>query len=286
MRHTVAPRNRTLFLEEADLSLPVPTVEDFTGQELDGIYAGDCFQGMAKMAPRSVQVIFADPPYLGKQKFSDFPYQRRADYLAWMDEFLRRAASLLRDTGALYLCCDWTYGGALQELIEKYLIIKNRITWQREKGRGAKRNWKNNMEDIWYAVKDEDQHIFNLEAVKIKKKVIAPYTDGKGRPKDWVETPGGERFRWTHPSNIWTDLTVPFWSMGENTPHPTQKPERLVERCLLASSNPGDLILDPFMGSGTTAVVAKRLKRRFLGFEINPDYVRLARKRLQERLEP
>jgi len=80
--------------------------------------------------------------------------------------------------------------------------------------------------------------------------------------------------------NIWVDMVVPFWSMPENTPHPTQKPEKLLERIILASSNKGDLILDPFMGSGTTAVVAKKLGRDFIGFEVNKDYIILAMKRL------
>jgi site-specific DNA-methyltransferase (adenine-specific) len=85
----------------------------------------------------------------------------------------------------------------------------------------------------------------------------------------------------THPSNIWTDMTVPFWSMPENTEHPTQKPEALIERMIKASSNPGDRILDLFSGSGTTSVVAKRLGRKFIGVEMNPDYVRLGLKRLR-----
>jgi site-specific DNA-methyltransferase (adenine-specific) len=163
----------------------------------------------------------------------------------------------------------------MQSAISKHLTIRNRITWKRDKGRGARRNWKNNMEDVWYATKGE-KFTFNL--VKWKKPVIAPYRKN-GKPKDWVEV-DGEKFRWTHPSNIWTDLCVPFWSMPENTPHPTQKPEKLVARIVEASSRPGDLVLDPFTGSGTTAVVCKALRRRCLGFEINPDYVRLAMKRL------
>ena len=83
--------------------------------------------------------------------------------------------------------------------------------------------------------------------------MIAPYREN-GKPKDWNESEKGN-FRDTHPSNIWSDITVPFWSMPENTDHPTQKPEKLLAKIILASTNPGDLILDPFAGSGTTAVV-------------------------------
>jgi site-specific DNA-methyltransferase (adenine-specific) len=122
-------------------------------------------------------------------------------------------------------------------------------------------------------------YVFNVEAVKLKRQVIAPYTEN-GRPKDWEET-GQGRFRLTHPSNLWTDLTVPFWSMPENTDHPTQKPEKLLAKIILASSNPGEVVLDPFLGSGTTSVVAKKLGRRYIGVEIDERYCCLAEKRLE-----
>jgi site-specific DNA-methyltransferase (adenine-specific) len=134
------------------------------------------------------------------------------------------------------------------------------------------------MEDIWFAVRDPKAYTFNLDAVKVRKKVIAPYREN-GVAKDWT-VDGGGAFRMTHPSNIWIDLTVPFWSMPENTPHPTQKPEALAERIILASSNKGDRVLDLFSGSGTISVIAKRLGREFVGIEMNPEYVRYAMKRL------
>lgn len=101
-----------------------------------------------------------------------------------------------------------------------------------------------------------------------------------GTPKDWDMTDKGN-YRLTHPSNLWTDLTVPFWSMPENTDHPTQKPEKLVAKVILASSNPGDVVFDPFLGSGTTSVVAKKLGRRYFGVEMDEIYSCLAEKRLE-----
>jgi site-specific DNA-methyltransferase (adenine-specific) len=124
-----------------------------------------------------------------------------------------------------------------------------------------------------------DRYVFNVDAVKQKRKVIAPYRSEDGKPKDWQPEEGGN-FRLTHPSNIWTDISIPFWSMPENTDHPTQKPEKLIAKLILASSNPGDLIFDPFLGSGTTAVVAKKLQRHFIGIELNHDYCCWALKRL------
>jgi site-specific DNA-methyltransferase (adenine-specific) len=101
----------------------------------------------------------------------------------------------------------------------------------------------------------------------------------KGAPKDWEQTAAGN-FRLTHPSNLWSDITVPFWSMPENTDHPTQKPEKLLAKLILASTKPGDFVFDPFLGSGTTSVVAKKLGRRYSGIEIDENYAMLAEKRL------
>ncbi len=255
-----APRNRTLALDEGDRRKDVPRLT--VRPEADRVYCGDAFDGL-RVAPPA-DLVFADPPY-----------DRGPD---WHARWIAEAARVLKPGGSIYVCCDWRLSGAIHSILDQHLDVRNRITWRREKGRGAKRNWKQNMEDVWFATKGEG-YTFNL--VKWKKSVIAPYRKD-GKPKDWVEE-GGERYRMTHPSNLWVDLCVPFWSMPENTPHPYQKPEKLVERVIAASSNPGDLVLDPFLGSGTTAVVARRMGRRFLGFEIEPEWVRIALKRLEER---
>jgi site-specific DNA-methyltransferase (adenine-specific) len=135
------------------------------------------------------------------------------------------------------------------------------------------------MEDIWFAT-SSNTYIFNLDAVKIRKKVIAPYrVDGK--PKDWAETEDGN-YRDTCPSNFWDDITIPFWSMPENTAHPTQKSEKLIAKIMLASSAKGEIVLDPFLGSGTTSVVAKKLDRHYIGIEIDPQYCVWTEQRLAQ----
>ena len=255
-----SPRNRTLVLAEADRRAPVPALSG--PAQPDHIYCSDAIEGLRRSP--AADLIFADPPYDAAAE--------------WHAEWIAECARRLRPEGSIYVCCDWTFSGTIQALLARHFTVRNRITWRREKGRGARRNWKQNMEDIWFATQGDD-YTFNL--VKWRKPVVAPYR-ADGVPKDWVEA-DGERYRMTHPSNIWTDLCVPFWSMRENTPHPYQKPEKLVQRVIEASSRPGDLVLDPFLGSGTTAVVARRLERRYLGFEKNPDFVRLALKRLAER---
>ena len=143
-------------------------------------------------------------------------------------------------------------------------------------------NWKNCSEDIWFCTVSEN-YTFNVEAVKLKRRVLAPYKDRNGNPKDWEKNKDGE-FRLTYPSNIWTDMTIPFWSMRENTDHPTQKPEKLLAKIILASSLPGQLVFDPFLGSGTTSVVAKKLARTYVGIEIDETYCCLAEKRLDHSL--
>ena len=163
--------------------------------------------------------------------------------------------------------------------MQRHFVIRNRITWEREKGRGALTNWKNCSEDIWFCTVGNDYY-FDVDAVKLKRKVIAPYKDSAGAPKDWEDTKNG-KFRLTHPSNMWTDITIPFWSMPENTDHPTQKPEKLIAKIILASSKEGAMVFDPFLGSGTTAVVAKKLKRKFCGIEREAEYCEIAIKRLQ-----
>ena len=119
--------------------------------------------------------------------------------------------------------------------------------------------------------------------MKLKRPVLAPYKDENGVAKDWQEDEedDGKKYRLTAPSNLWTDISIPFWSMAENTPHPTQKPEKLIAKLILASSNEGDVVFDPFLGSGTTSVTAKKLGRHFVGIEREKEYVAIAEKRLE-----
>ena len=235
-----------------------------------------------KFLPDSfVDLLFIDPPYNLTKTFNGHTFKQTsiAQYTEWLEGWFSQLIRLLKPTASLYICGDWQSAASLQITLEKYFAIKNRITWEREKGRGAKSNWKNSSEDIWFATVSE-KYIFNVDDVKLKRRVIAPYVDEGGNPKDWASTDDGN-FRLTHPSNIWTDLTVPFWSMAENTEHPTQKPEKLLAKIILASSNPGDFILDPFLGSGTTSVVARKLGRQYCGIEIDQAYCCLAEKRLE-----
>ena len=280
-----APRNRTVEittpegeilkkkLDEAKVSMKNESL-------LNGVVCGDAFEVLEKLPPDSFDLLFADPPYNLTKKFGQEKFKKSTidDYESWLDSWLTLCVPLLKKNASLYICGDWRSSSAIQRVGTKYFKLRNRITWEREKGRGAKRNWKNSAEDIWFFTVSDD-FIFNLDDVKIRRKVLAPYTKN-GEPKDW-EKSGGGNFRDTHPSNIWTDISVPFWSMPENTDHPTQKPEKVLAKIILASTNPGDLILDPFAGSGTTAVTAKKLGRDYVAIESDENYCLLAQKRLE-----
>ena len=238
---------------------------------LDRTIIGDTFKVLPLLPPNSVDLVIADPPYNLTKSFNGttFAKRKKSDYEEYTRQWLRGVKSLLKDTGSIYVCCDWGTSLIIGNVLEEFFSVRNRITWQREKGRGAKANWKNGMEDIWFAT-NSDNFTFNLDAVKIRKKIVAPYrVDGK--TKDWTESQNGN-YRDTCPSNFWDDISIPFWSMPENTAHPTQKPEKLIAKIMLASSSKGDVIFDPFLGSGTTSVVAKKLHRHFLGVEIEPQY--------------
>ena len=282
---TRAPRNRTITLTDEEKShyrtqlvrLDTPaTVETILNKTI----CQNLFDILDYLPARFVDLLFIDPPYNLNKAFNqrNFSQMSLAEYEAWLESWLAPLVKPLKPTASIYICGDWQSSAAIHRVAQKHFVVRNRITWEREKGRGAKSNWKNASEDIWFCTMSGD-YTFNVEAVKLKRRVIAPYTEN-GLPKDWQDSETG-RFRLTHPSNLWTDLTVPFWSMPENTDHPTQKPEKLLAKIILASSNPGDVVLDPFLGSGTTSVVAKKLGRRYVGIEIDETYCCLAEKRLE-----
>jgi site-specific DNA-methyltransferase (adenine-specific) len=284
---TRAPRNRTLTCSPEEVELFSSRLYQLTRQASlndieNKIINQDVFEASRYLPQQFADLVVLDPPY---NLFKDFHGNRfkektSNDYIEYFNNILDIVIASLKPSGAVYVCSDWKTSMLIAPLLDERLCVRSRITWEREKGRGSKRNWKNNTEDIWFCTKENsDSFVFNVDAVKLKRKVMAPYRVD-GQPKDWDESSDGN-FRLTHPSNIWTDITIPFWSMPENTDHPTQKPEKLVAKLLLASTNEEGLVFDPFLGSGTSAVVAKKLGRRFVGIEHNTEYCCWALKRLE-----
>ena len=280
-----APYNRTLTLNKIELASfskkliklksPVSFIEI-----KNKIINQDIFSVLDYLPENFVDLLFIDPPYNLSKKFnsSSFKEMDLLDYKKWFESWFSKMIKLLKQTATVYICGDWKTSQTIVEVGSKYLQLRNRITWEREKGRGSKSNWKNCSEDIWFFTKS-DLYKFNPDTVKLRRQILAPYKEN-GKPKDWVED-GKKGFRDTSPSNIWTDISVPFWSMPENTDHPTQKPEKLLAKIILASSDEGDVVFDPFAGSGTTPVTAKKLRRKFIAVEIDELYCSYALKRLQ-----
>jgi site-specific DNA-methyltransferase (adenine-specific) len=241
----------------------------------------DLFSILDKLPAAFADLLVIDPPYNLDKDFNGFKFSKTSNdaYLAYLRSWFPRVMNTLKPSGSVYMCGDWKSTACLYQVMRENTIIRNRIVWQREKGRGANANWKNACEDIWFGTKTDDYY-FDVEAVKQKRRVIAPYREN-GKPKDWEETENGN-FRLTCPGNFWDDISIPYWSMPENTDHPTQKPEKLIAKLILASCPPGGVVLDPFLGSGTTSVAAKKLGRQYVGIEINKEYCCWAEKRLAQ----
>ncbi len=297
-----APRNRTIVLNPQEQNRYLKrciTIDELSARSQNTLHtavtrtkvpvnyitdktiAAD-FHSAAEYLPEAfIDLLFVDPPYNLYKRFnsSKFSPRSNSEYKELLEAWFERLIPLLKPSASVYVCTDWRSTADVLEVLSRHFTVRNRITWEREKGRGAKHNWKNSSEDIWFATVSNDYY-FNVDAVKLKRRVMAPYRDIRGKPKDWYTTNSGS-FRLTHPSNLWTDITVPYWSMPENTDHPTQKPEKLLAKIILASSREGEMVFDPFLGSGTTSVVAKKLGRSYCGIERELEYAALCEKRLE-----
>ncbi len=280
-----APSNRTTLLTDADKEVYSKNLmviqKKVSTKEVVGKTINQNIHDAVVMLPNEcVDLLIVDPPYNMNKVFNGRQFIKKSldEYEKWLDVWIDGLIHMLKKTASIYICGDWQSSTAIHRVVQNYFNVRNRITWEREKGRGAKTNWKNCSEDIWFCTMS-NEYTFNVDSVKMKRRVMAPYKDNTGKPKDWSDSDAG-KFRITHPSNLWTDISIPFWSMPENTDHPTQKPEKLIAKLILASSNKGDVVFDPFLGSGTTSVVAKKLKRQYFGIEIDKDYCCLTEKRL------
>ena len=229
------------------------------------LVTGDAIAEMAALPDASVDLLIADPPYnLGKD------YGNNIDALAWgeYEAFTRAWASearrLLQPTGSLYAFMGVRFIARLQLMLEVELGLRFNgwITWHYTQGMGRKRGFSPRHEDILYFTRGAD-FTFNLDAVRVPQKYYRRRNNMAG----------------ANPGDVWQFSHVHYCS-GERQPHPTQKPEALIERIVRASSNPGDLLLDPFVGSGTSTRVAQALGRSAIGIDINADYIAMAETRL------
>ena len=275
---------KDIFLYKEDLIKKIVLNANNFSDLINKVICEDNINIFNKIPNESINIIIADPPYIIPKKFNKtlISFKSDEDFINKNKEWIKECYRVLKPDGTLYICSDYkTTPLIYQLLINSGFIIKNRITWKRDKGRGSDRNYKNVIEDIYFAVKS-DNYYFN--PIKIIKKVKAPYKNLDNTNRDWYIDGEGNNVRETYLSNIWEDMVIPFWSMPENTEHPTQKPEKLIERLLLTSSKENDIVLDPFIGSGTTAIVSKKLNRKFIGIEKDIDYCLISQYRLEKGL--
>lgn len=283
---TRSPRNKTIQLNAEETHLfekqLIKNKKSYTPSDMENrILCADSLTTLSFLPEQFIDLLITDPPYNMTKIYAGEKFSKTSAeaYETWLRSWIEPLFPLLKKNASVYVCTEWQCSSSVEKVLREFFYVRNRITWEREKGRGAKSNWKNAAEDIWFCTVSED-YKFNADAVRLKRKVIAPYRHVNGEPKDWHDD-GDEKFRLTAPSNLWTDISVPFWSMPENTDHPTQKPEKLIAKLILASSDENDLVFDPFLGSGTTAVTAKKLSRRFAGIEKEKDYALVTLKRLE-----
>lgn len=281
-----ASMNRTITLTEEERY----TYKDYISNKFklneNSVICGDFFEINSQIPDKYVDLILIDPPYNITKKYGENTFKAMSDdeYFNYVLKIFKHCLRVLKDNGTMYVCGDWKTSYIQRKALEylenqEMCDVINRITWSRDKGRGANNNWKNNIEDIYMVVKDKNNYTFNIDAVKMKKTVLAPYKDKNGNNKDWQDD-GEGAYRMTCPSNIWFDITVPFWSMAENTDHPTQKSEKLYAKLILASSNKNDIVYEPFAGVFTGCVTAQKLERNWFGVEYENEYCLLGQKRL------
>ena len=246
----------------------------------------DCFKFLAQVPDKSVDLAVIDPPYnMGKADWDTFRNEQQFFNFTfrWIDELIPK----LKSDGSLYIF-NTPYNSAfiLSYLVSRGLIFQNWITWDKRDGLGgAKRKYSNGQETILFFTKN-DNHVFNFDDIRLPYESTDRIAHAKEKGilkagKRWFPNPKGRLC-----GEVW-HITSERHKNKINgktpkMPHVTPKPMELMERIVKASSNPGDLVLDCFVGSGTTAVAAKKLKRNFICSDNNKNYVNLAKKDLKK----
>ena len=228
---------------------------------LNKVTCGDCLEIMKQIPDKSIDLVLTDPPY----NIAKAEWDKIDNYIEWCKSWIKECKRVLKKSGSLYVFCSQTYQAEFDLMLRKYFKIENRIIWYYEGGIPAKKHFSYYHEPIFYCRVNEKDYTFNVDDIRIKQK-----TDRKGN------NPKGKNC-----GDVWyiPNLAGRFLV---STGHPTQKPLKLIKRMMLASSNKGDTVLDPFLGSGTTAVACKELGRNFIGIEISPEYCKIAEQRLAQ----
>ena len=242
------------------------------------LYNEDALTGIVRVADASVDLVIADPPYgLGKDYGNDSDRLGVHEYLAWSRRWIDAVVPKLTANGSLYVFLTWQHSPEVFSYLKTHLAMVNEIIWDRRVPSmgGSTRKFSSVHDNIGFFVKSRDYY-FDVDAVRI------PYDaeTKKARSRSifvgakWLEVG-------YNPKDVWSVSRL-HRQHGERENHPTQKPLEIIERMVLASCPEGGTVLDPFMGSGTTAAAAVLHGRRFVGFELNPEYFRIVEKRMAE----
>ena len=269
--------------------LPLPLTKGFQLQYTHPhgqIYQGNSLDWLASLDSESVDLVFADPPYnIKKAEWDNFENQEK--YIDWSIQWISQASRILKSTGSLYVCGFSEILADLKYSVSKYFKNCRWLIWHYKNKANLGSDWGRSHESIIHFRKS-DQVKINIDDVRIPygahtlKYPSHPQAEtsayGKGKTKknnNWTPNPKGAK-----PKDV-IEIPTTCNGMGETTPHPTQKPEELLRKFILASSEEGDLIIDPFSGSGTTIVVAEQLNRRWMGCDLNIEYNNWAIQRLE-----
>ena len=242
------------------------------------IHLGDALNVLRDEVPDgSVQLIFADPPYnIGKRLANFHDHWSTVEaYNEWCREWLELCIAKLDHTGSLYVMCSTQSAPYFDLFLRERMHVLSRIVWHYDSsGVQAKRYFGSTYEPILHCVRDRRRYTFNAEDILVKTNT--------GANRKLIDYRGAHAKPYSHdkvPGNVWTFPRVRY-RMSEYENHPTQKPEALLERMILASSNPGDLVMDPFSGTFTTSAVAQRLGRASIGIELQEEFFKIGLRRL------
>ncbi len=254
---------------------------------LNQVLTGDCVRVLAELPEASIDLAFADPPFnIGYEYDAYDDRKAKVDYLAWSETWLSAVRRVLKPTGSFYVAIGDEYVAELKVRLDALdLEMRNWIIWHYTFGVSCTHKFNRSHAHILYYVVDPKRFTFNSGEVRVPSARQTTYADRRANPRGklpddtWVLRPQEDERLFKPDSDTWYVSRV-CGTFKERTGHPCQMPEAVLERIIRASSRPGDVVLDPFAGSGTTLAVAKRLGRRYLGIEWSPNYADQVRRRL------
>ncbi len=255
---------------------------------LDKLLTGDCVQLLADLPEGCIDLAFADPPFnIGYEYDAYDDRKAKDDYLAWSETWLGAVRRVLKPAGSFYVAIGDEYVAELKVRLDALgLTMRNWIVWHYTFGVNCTKKFNRSHAHILYYVSDPKRYTFNAGAVRVPSARQTTYADRRANPvgklpdDTWVLRPQEDDRLFRPDSDTWYVARV-CGTFKERTGHPCQMPQTLLERIIRVSSNPGELVLDPFAGSGTTLVAAKRLGRHYIGTELSPQYAEAVRHRLE-----